>query len=130
MYLNAYILQEIYQSWLVIWFGAFICFMTASSWIVTSNCICHSALWCLANGSTDISPNPGPHSLLSQVKELNPTDKTVCMPVNSRALRNAAEFGVWPKDEIFLDNALLASQFKTGIFGRGRETHTLEGNFN
>lgn len=31
MYLNASILQQIYRSWLVIWFGAFICFMTILS---------------------------------------------------------------------------------------------------
>lgn len=67
-------------------------------------------------------------SLLSQVKELNFTDKNVCM--NSRAFRSAAEFGVWPKDEIFLDNASLEFQIKSGVFERGRETHALEGNFN
>lgn len=68
MYLNGYILQEIYQSQLVTWFeSAFICFMT------TLNCNIqlylphpHSALWCLANEFTDTSPNPGPLSLLSQ----------------------------------------------------------------
>lgn len=37
MYLNAFILQEIYQSWLVKWFGAFIRFMVALFFLLNDN---------------------------------------------------------------------------------------------
>lgn len=66
---------------------------------------------------------------LSQVKELNPTDKHVCTSLKRRAFRNAAEFVVWPKDEIFLANASLAFQIRTVSLGGGGKPTPQKGIF-